>query len=101
MIFVAGTLTIDPSQLADFEREVAAMRPKVLEEAGCRHYSLLTEDRAGGVINVLEAWDDDEALAVHLKQPWIETFYARFSPHIQALNAKIYDISGSREIPLG
>jgi quinol monooxygenase YgiN len=101
MIFVAGTLAIAPAQIPDFRREVAAMRPKVLGEAGCRHYSLLVEDEAAGVINVLEAWDDDAALAAHLKQPWIEAFYARFSPHILSLDAKIYDIAGSREIPLG
>lgn len=101
MIFVAGTLTIDPAEIPAFRQAMADMRPKVLEEAGCRHYSLLVEDEAGGVINVLEAWDDDAALEVHLKQPWIETFYARFSPHIVSLDAKIYDIAGSREIPLG
>jgi len=101
MIFVAGTLTIDPAQIPDFRREIAVMRPKVLEEAGCRHYSLLVEDEAGGVINVLEAWDDDAALEFHLKQPWIETFYARFSPHIRSLDAKIYEIGATREIPLG
>lgn len=60
MIFVAGTLTIDPSAVDAFLADVAAMRPKVLEEAGCYHYSLLAEDRAGGVINVLEQWEDDE-----------------------------------------
>ena len=48
MIFVAGTMTMTPSILNDFVRDVAIMRPKVLAEDGCYHYSLLVEDAAKG-----------------------------------------------------
>lgn len=100
MIFVAGTLTLDPSMITQFEADVAAMRPKVLEEDGCRHYSLLAEDRAGGVINVLEMWDDLESLKVHLKQPWIVEFFNKYVNHIKGMDSQVYDIAGSQPIPM-
>lgn len=99
MIILSGTLTIDPAQVAAFREAVAAMRPAVLAEAGCRHYSLLVEDAAAGVINVLEMWDDDAALTVHLGQPHIRAFFARFSPHIRSMDAAVYDAGAPRPIP--
>lgn len=101
MIFVAGTLTITPDKVAEFETEVAAMRDKVLAEDGCHHYSLLFEDRAGGVVNVLEIWESEDALKVHLKMPWIDTFFHRFSPHITGMTAQLYDAVNARPIPMG
>lgn len=94
MIFVAGTLTMNPAILAGFERDVAAMRPKVLAEVGCHHYSLLVEDAAAGHVNVLELWDDDAALKVHLGQPWIAEFFARYGGEMQTTTVQVYDIAG-------
>ncbi|HZU64843.1 MAG TPA: putative quinol monooxygenase [Novosphingobium sp.] len=100
MIFVAGTLSIDPAQLDAFAADVAEMRPKVLEEEGCRHYSLLVEDAAKGEINVLEIWDSEEHLKVHLTMPWITTFFNRYSPHITGMTAQVYDAANPRAVPL-
>ena len=99
MIFVAGSITINPSAVADFQRDVAAMRPKVLEERGCRHYSLLAEDAAAGVINVLEMWDSEDDLRAHLKQSFIVDFFNKFSPMIQGMTAQVYDAVNARAIP--
>ncbi len=99
MIFVAGTLTVKPALLAEFQADVAAMLGKVRRERGCHHYSLLVEDPATGLVNVLERWDDDAALAVHLKQPWIVAFFNKYVNHLLALDVKVYDISGVRDLP--
>lgn len=100
MIILAGTMTIDPEQVPAFEKAVAEMIGQVREEDGCQHYSLLPEDRATGLINVLEIWRDEPALRVHLAQPWIVEFYARFSPHMRELNVPIYDVAGTRPLTL-
>jgi quinol monooxygenase YgiN len=71
MIYVAGTMNLDPAVIGNFQRDVAAMLDKVRAEKGCRHYALRVEDAKAGLVNVLEQWDDDAALIVHLKQPWI------------------------------
>lgn len=100
MIILAGTITIDAEQLPAFEQAVAAMADRVRAEDGCRHYSLLAEDRAAGLINVVEIWEDEAALRVHLAQPWITEFYARFSPHIRAIDVPIYDVAGVRPLEI-
>jgi quinol monooxygenase YgiN len=99
MIFVAGTLTVNPTLVAEFQKDVNAMAGRVRAEQGCSHYSLLTEDARTGVINVLEQWADDAALAVHLKQPWVVDFFNKYVGHLVALNLKVYDISGERPLP--
>jgi len=99
MIFVAGTLTIKPAALGEFQQDVAAMAGRVRQEPGCHHYSLLAEDAQSGLVNVLEQWTDDAALAVHLKQPWIVAFFNKHVGHLLAMNLKVYDISGERELP--
>jgi quinol monooxygenase YgiN len=99
VIFVAGTMTLNPAILADFERDVAAMLDRVKAEKGCHHYSLLVQDADEGVVNVLEQWDDDEALKVHLAQPWIASFFNRYSGHMRSHTMKVYDIAGSRPLP--
>jgi quinol monooxygenase YgiN len=99
MIFVAGTLTVKPAVLAEFQKDVAAMAGRVRQEPGCHHYSLLAEGAESGLVNVLEQWTDDAALAVHLKQPWIVEFFNKYAAHLLAMNVKVYDISGVRGLP--
>ena len=93
MIIVAGTMSLDPSVIADFQREVAAMLARVKTEKGCRHYSLLVEDASAGLVNALERWDDEVALIEHLAQPWIVAFFNRFSPHLRSHTMQVYDIA--------
>ena len=94
MIFVAGSMTMNPAVIDDLVRDVAVMRPKVLGEAGCHHYSLLIEDAATGIVNVMEIWDDDAALGLHFTMPWIGEFFAKYGPELQASTVQIYDIAG-------
>ena len=99
MIFVAGQLNIDTAVQDAFLADVAAMRPKVLKEAGCYHYSLLAELNEPGVINVLEQWEDDDALKVHFTMPWIIEFAQKYAPNMKGATVKVYDIDGGRDLP--
>ena len=100
MIFVQGTMNMDPACIADFKADVAAMLGKVRAEDGCHHYSLLVEDDATGLVQVVECWRDDAALAVHLGMPWIAEFFAKFAPKMQASTVQIFDIAGApRPLP--
>ncbi|HVO48828.1 MAG TPA: antibiotic biosynthesis monooxygenase family protein [Steroidobacteraceae bacterium] len=99
MIFVAGTLSIDPGVVRDFQNDVSAMLAKVRAERGCRHYSLLVEDAQSGLINVLEKWDNDAALVAHLGQPWIVEFFTRYIGHVRESTVKVFDIAGERPLP--
>ena len=99
MIIVAGTLTINPAKIGEFVRDVAAMVDRVRAEAGCYHYSLLVEDAATGLVNVLEQWEDDAALLVHFTQPWIAEFSRRHGPEMLASTVRILDVAGERPLP--
>jgi quinol monooxygenase YgiN len=100
MIFVQGTMNMDPACIAEFVSDVAAMRGKVLAEDGCLHYSLLVEDAATGLVNVIEQWRDDDALIVHFTMPWIGTFFAKYASKMRASTVQIFDIAGdARPLP--
>jgi quinol monooxygenase YgiN len=100
MIFVQGTMNMEPSCLDDFRRDVANMVEKVKAEDGCLFYSLLVEDEATGLVNVIEQWLDDEALAVHFTMPWIGEFLSAYGPKMQASTVQIFDIAGDpRPLP--
>ena len=99
MIFVAGTMMMNPAIIDDFEKRVADMVEDVRAEDGCLHYSLLVEDKATGKVNVMEMWRDDDALAIHFTQPWIAAFFETFGGEMLDSTVQIYDISGSRPLP--
>jgi len=99
MIIVAGTMTFDPALLEEFTRDVVAMRPKVLTEAGCLHYSLLVEDAAAGLVNVYERWHSQDALMVHFTQPWIAEFFAKYGPQLKGSTVEVFDVAGVRPLP--
>lgn len=100
MFFISGTMTMNPDVIDDMVADVAAMADTVRAEDGCLHYSLLVEDKAAGLVNVVEMWRDDEALAVHFNQPHITSFFGKYFPEMRDSTLKIYDISGERPLPL-
>lgn len=99
MIFVSGTINIDPAHALEFASDITALFPTVRAEAGCLQYALHLEDAATGRFNVIERWADDAALVVHLKQPWIVDFYGKYIAHVQAMDMHVYDVAGVRDLP--
>lgn len=100
MIFVQGTMNMEPACIPEFKADVAAMIDRIRAEQGCHYYSLLVEDDATGLVNVIEQWDDDAALGVHFTMPWIVDFFAKYSPKMLATTVQIFDIAGKpRPLP--
>ena len=98
MIIVAGTMRLDPADIPAFHVAVRALGREVRLEDGCLHYSLLPEDPDLGTVNVTEMWRDDEALRVHLAQPWITAFLQQFGAKAKEMDIKIYDVAGVRPL---
>lgn len=98
MIILVGGMTFDPADLVAFEVAVARLVPTVRAEDGCHHYSLLTEDRAAGRVQVTEIWRDEAALRVHLAQKWVVDFLSVFGPKARAIAVTQYAVSGSRAL---
>jgi quinol monooxygenase YgiN len=100
MIFVQGTMNMEPACIPEFKADVAAMVDKVRAEDGCLFYSLLVEEEAAGLVNVVEQWADDTALGVHFTMPWIAEFFAKYAPKMQASTVQIFDIADApRPLP--
>lgn len=101
MIFVQGTMDMDPSCITEFKADVANMLDDVRAEDGCLHYSLLVENDATGFVQVTECWRDDAALLVHFTKPWIAAFFAKYSPKMLGSTVQIFDIAGDpRPLPI-
>jgi quinol monooxygenase YgiN len=101
MIFVQGTMNMEPACIPDFVNDVAAMIDRVRAEDGCTHYSILVEDAATGLVQVVEQWRDDAALGVHFTMPWVAAFFAKFGPKMLASTVQIFDIAGDpRPLPI-
>jgi quinol monooxygenase YgiN len=101
MIFVQGTMNMEPACIPDFVNDVAAMIGRVRAEDGCTHYSILVEDAATGLVQVIEQWRDDAALGVHFTMPWVAAFFAKFGPKMLASTVQIFDIAGDpRPLPI-
>ena len=100
MIFVQGTMNMEPLCIPDFITDVKIMREKVLTEDGCHFYSLLVEDAATGLVNVIETWRDEDALLVHFTMPWIGEFMGKYGAKMIASTVQVFDITGDpRPLP--
>lgn len=100
MIFVQGTMNMEPACIVEFQSDVADMLEKIRAEDGCLHYSILLEDASTGLVQVVEQWRDDNALHVHFTMPWVSSFFAKYGPKMQASTVQIFDIAGSpRPLP--
>ena len=98
MIVLAGTMTFDAVDIAEFSAGVRDLVGRVRGEDGCTHYSLLVEDVAAGLVNVTEIWRDDAALRAHMAQPWTAAFFARFGPKAKDISVLVYDVSDARRL---
>lgn len=100
MIFVQGTMNMEPSCIPDFIADVKVMREKVLTEDGCHFYSLLVEDADAGLVNVIETWRDEAALLIHFTMPWIGDFMGKYGAKMLGSTVQIFDIAGEpRALP--
>jgi quinol monooxygenase YgiN len=100
MIFVQGTMHMEPACIPEFKTDVVAMLKDVRAEDGCLHYSILVEDEVTGFVQVVEQWRDDAALETHFTQPWIAAFFGKYGPKMLASTVQIFDIAGApRPLP--
>ena len=91
MLMVIGKMKMAQSAMDDIAEDIVKLVPQVLKEDGCVHYSLAVENNKNGLIAVCEVWRDDAALAVHLEQPWVIDFSAKFMPLLETHTLKIFN----------
>ncbi len=100
-ISVVARLTVKPGSGAAFEEIVAAARPGVLQEPGCRRYDLQLLRKSEGDYVMLEIWDSPADLGVHGKSEGLARFGERIADLLAApVQVEVYDPVGE-QVPLG
>ena len=96
MIVIAGYLTIAADQR---EAALAAVRPAVeatRAEAGNLDYAFSFDATDDTRLNVLERWEDDDALTAHMGSDHLAEMMTAIGPCIGGAVSLIrYDVSGS------
>lgn len=98
MIVVAGHLVIEPSKLAPVMEDVRKLEDVTRTEDGNLYYAMSVNDPAKGHVTVVEKWRDQAALDAHFGTANFQAFLAKNGAFITAIEAKIYDVNGARDI---
>jgi quinol monooxygenase YgiN len=98
MFVIAGILVVAPDYIQLMQEMIDELVPVTRARDGCLHYSILFEDRAGGVVNVLEIWRDDAALAKHMAEPRTQKYFVQLGPQLIKNTCIIYDVAGTRPL---
>lgn len=91
MFMIIGQMTMAKEAMGSYAEDVQSLIDEVVQEDGCQYYSLAVQDEKAGLISVTEIWSDENALNVHLKQPWVQAFNKKYMSHLKSHTLKIYD----------
>lgn len=99
MIIIIARAEIDPEALATVEAAMAKMMRATWQEPGCISYSMAVEDRARGIVTVVERWEDEAAVRRHFAMPHMAVFNATVAGHGRSMDARMYDAGNERPLP--
>ncbi len=100
MIIVIARAEVDPARIAELRPALDAMMRATWEESGCLSYSMAVESEDRGVVSIVERWRDEAALKEHFTTPHMAAFNAAVMGAITAIDAKIYEVTGERDLML-
>lgn len=100
MIILIARCEVDPDALAALKPMVEATMRLTWEETDCLSYSIAVESEAAGVMVIVERWRSEAALRDYLATPAMRDFHDALQPVLISLDARIYDVSGERALPL-
>ncbi len=74
MIVIAGTIEIDPKNLAEAKQAAVVMMAETRKEPGNITYAFSGSFEDDGILHVFEHWKSQEALDFHFKTPHMAEF---------------------------
>ena len=99
MIVVVGYLTIAPEKRAEAEAAIATLVPLTQVEDGCIDYRYSADLGEPGRINILEQWESEEAMTVHMGQAHFADFMTAIGPCIGGdVSVVRHDVSASTKL---
>ena len=97
MLLITGTFRISPERLAQARPTMEAMITASRREDGCITYSYAVDLLDGGLVHVIEAWRDQQALDAHFSSAHIARWRATWPMlGITDRDLTLHEASGSR-----
>jgi len=94
MLVLAGTITLDPSKLAEAKQAAAIMMAETHKEPGNRQYIFSGSFLDDGVVHIFEEWESQEALDLHFKSPHMAEFQKKMGAFgIKEMSIEKYEVS--------
>jgi quinol monooxygenase YgiN len=99
VLIVHATIDVDPDHHDAALTACAALQDATRAEAGCHRYDISADVADRGRFYVTELWEDDDALAAHLKQPHMKDFgRALRDAGLKGSTATKYTITGESKL---
>ena len=99
MIIVAGHLSIDPAQRETAVDAIATCVAATRDEPGNLDYRYSADLADENRFNVVERWENDDAMNTHMAAPHMAAFLTAIGPCISGSVEIIrYDVSGSSKL---
>ncbi len=100
MIILIARCEIDPEALPALKPLLDRTMRTTWEESDCLSYSIAVESEAAGVVTIVERWRSEAALLDYLATPAMLEFHDALQPVLISLDARIYDVTGERTLPM-
>ncbi len=98
MLIVHVTARITPEALESLRDTATRMVAATTAEPGCITYAFTFDILTPGLMRIVEAWQDEAALAAHFKTPHMAEFQAAIHGKIEILTAEKYLTDGPRPL---
>ena len=98
MIIVIARVDFDPARLQEIEPALEAMMRATWEESGCLSYSMAIENRAEGIVTIVERWRSEAELKAHFMTPHMAAFQTAIAGMTRTIDARLYDVVNERPV---
>jgi quinol monooxygenase YgiN len=97
MLIVTGTISVSPSDLADFVADLQVLANATRQRDGNLSYAVATLDASAGQLLVAERWRDQAALTAHLQADDTGAFVGRWQNRMRG-DIRKYDAGNERAL---
>ena len=100
MIILIARCEIEPEALPGMRPLLDRTMRLTWDESDCLSYSVAFENEAKGCVTIVERWRSEAALTAYLATPAMLDFHDALQAVLVSLDARIYDVTGERELPM-
>lgn len=98
MIIVIARAEFDPATLDAMQVGLDAMMRATWADSGCLSYSMAVENRAEGIVSIVERWATEADLEAHLATAHMAAFKTAIDGSLRSIDATVYIVTGERPL---